>query len=53
MAEIKIDETYLERWIKIKWRRFDVLLITSATWIHLDCPSKIQQVRLNRNDSQS
>ena len=53
MAEIKIDETYLERRIKIKWRQFDELLITQATWLHLDGPSEIQRPRLNRNDSHS
>ena len=31
MAEIKIDETHLERLIKIKQQAFDALLITYAT----------------------
>ena len=32
MAEIKTDETHMERWIKIKRRAFDALLITCAIW---------------------
>ena len=53
MTEIKIDEMYLERSIEIKRRRFNALLITRATWIHLDRPSEIQWPRVNRNNSQS
>ena len=30
MAKIKTDETHLKRQMKIKWRRFDALLIPSA-----------------------
>ena len=53
MAEIKTNETHLERRTKIKRRRFDALLITHVAWLHLDGPSKIQRPRLNRNDLQS
>ena len=41
MAEIKTGETYLERPIEIKRRRFNALLITRVTWHHLDGPSEI------------
>ena len=51
MAEIKTDKMYVECRIKIKWQRFDALLKTRATWLHLDCPSEIQRPRLNHNDS--
>ena len=53
MAEIKTNETHLDCRIKIKRRQFDALLLTCATWLHLNGPSEIQQPRLNRNDSQS
>ena len=53
MAETKTDEMHLERRIKIKLRLFDELLITRATWLHLDGPSEIQRPQLSRNDSQS
>ena len=53
MAEIKTDKMHLDYRIKIKQRQFDALLITRATWIHLDGSSEIQQQRLNRNNSQS
>ena len=41
MVEIKTDETHLERPIEIEQRRFNALLITRATWYHLDGPSEI------------
>ena len=50
MAEIVVDETHLEHQIKIRGQQFDVLLITRATWFHLDGPSEIQGPRLNCND---
>ena len=50
MAEIKTHEMHLERRIKIKRRRFDALLITRATWLHLDGSSEIQRPRLNHSD---
>ena len=36
MAEIKIEETHMERRIKIKWQSFVALLITCVIWLHLD-----------------
>ena len=53
MAEIKIDETHLEFCINIKRRQFDALLVTHATWLHLDSPFESQLPRLNRNDAHS
>ena len=53
MAEIKIDEMHLERWIKIKCQVFDALLIMRATWLHLDSSSTIQWPGPNRNNSHS
>ena len=52
-AEIKTDEMHLDRQTKIKRRRFDALLITRTTWLHLNGPSEIQQARLNHNNSHS
>ena len=53
MTEIKTNKRHLERPIEIKRWHSNELLITSATWYHLDGPSKIQRPRLNHNDSQS
>ena len=49
MAEIKTDEMHLECRIKIKWQRFDALLITHTAWLHLNGPFEIQ----HRNDLHS
>ena len=52
-TEIKTEEMHLEHQIKIKRRRLDMLLLTRATWLHLDGTSEIQRSRLNRNNSHS
>ena len=44
---------HIERPIEIKRHRFNALLITRATWRHIDGPSEIQRPRLNRDNSQS
>ena len=33
MAKIKTEEMHMERWIKVKRRSFDALLIMRATWL--------------------
>ena len=53
MADIKTNETHLERQIKIKQQWFDTLLITRATWLHLNGLSEIQLPQLNCNTSHS
>ena len=43
MAEIKTDETHMERLIDIKRQRFNALLKTRAMWHHLNGPSEIER----------
>ena len=47
MAEIKTDETQLERSIEIKRRRFNRLLITRVTRHDIGSSSEIQWPQLN------